>query len=81
MSDLKLQLSSTKLQCAMDLMPELRLLVHSIGMPFVCEIMAKEEPEIRQIVAKGEKREEKGISTFISHVIEERGKILSCLSC
>lgn len=58
MPDLKLQLPSTKLQRAMDLMPELRLPVHSIDMSFMFEIMSKEEPEIRQILAKGERRRE-----------------------
>lgn len=58
MPDPKLQLSSTKLQLAMDLMPESRLPVHSIDMSFIFEIMSKEEPEIRQILAKGERRKE-----------------------
>lgn len=58
MPDPKLQLSSTKLQRAMDLMPESRLPVRSIDMSFKFEIMSKEEPEIRQILAKGERRKE-----------------------
>lgn len=58
MPDPKLQLSSTKLQRAMDLMPESRLPVRSIDMSFMFEIMSKEEPEIRQILAKGERRKE-----------------------
>lgn len=54
----KLQLSSTKLQLAVDLMPESRLPARSIDMSFIFEIMSKEEREIRQILAKGERRKE-----------------------
>lgn len=58
MPDPKLQLSSTELQRATDLMPESKLPAHSIDMSFMFEIMSKEEPEIRQILAKGERRKE-----------------------
>lgn len=62
MPDPKLQLSSTKLQRAMDLMPESRLPVRSIDMSFMFEIMSEEEREIRQILAKG--RGERNFYTY-----------------
>lgn len=72
--DLNFQLHNTEVQHATDLMPEIRLPGHSTDMSFMFEITSKEE-------LKNSRREERGISTFISHAVEERRKILSHLSC
>lgn len=56
--DLNFQLPNTEVQHATDLMPEIRLPGHSTDMSFMFEITSKEELEIRQMLAAGERRGE-----------------------
>lgn len=50
--------ASAELRCAADLLPERRLPVRSIDMSVMFEVVSKEEPEIRQVLATGERRRE-----------------------
>lgn len=60
-------------------MPELWLPGHSIGMSFMFEAMSKEELEIRQILAKGERRRE--CLHLLVMLLKKEERFLSCLSC